>query len=285
MNLKEENIEVKNLEEINAFKEFISSEKSFGTSMLVLKKALENGEITPKSELMSTIYAIAKELAALSKKIIIHLDDTSDEVIQELRDLREERKEIVKQFFDIYKRYVTIYKQFIEEQKKDKTQFVSLNKHLTSNNNGQTLPSLLIMPIQRGMRYTLLITELLKDKSLDQNKITYLNKFSDELKDKLEQVNNELAELERGYRLGDYTLKGISSTYSYFKSYFVSDEKPKEKVNNVDDAYYLGKISLGFGSYLYNRIAGNEEKDSKEEIEELLNKDNGDKIDTKNEFF
>lgn len=189
--------------------EMISTEKSYNQSLTRLEKVLTLQPSTAITPLLSDLKAQILVLKGISDQLIANVERSLsiERTDNELAKLTLQRTQLLKAFYTAYKPFAQIYNRYLSEVKIAPNAFATLDATLKSDSNKLRFADHLIVPIQRGPRYALLVNTLLKsDGVLDERLKDELVKIEGLIKDNLDTINSALAiphAPAQGYKIGD----------------------------------------------------------------------------------
>jgi hypothetical protein len=188
--------------------EMIKTEETYNKQLGQLKEALSKPELTEGNVLLHQFSAQIVFFKDISDKFLLNVTQAvKPETTPDLRlKLQVQRMQLMKAFFSAYKTYVSLHEQYTKESPDSFNKLNEFIVNLSSNRLG--LDAYLILPIQRGPRYALLVkeTERNNDHMDDFNK-----KEFDSLKKLIADCLKMISPKKEGYKFGDYT-RGF---YSY----------------------------------------------------------------------
>lgn len=200
----------------NVIREMIETEKTYNNALTLLVSAFDVEENINGNLLLIEFKRQISILKGISDAILQQAENAVNPTASESehRAFRSQRTQLLKAFFSSYQSYAEIYSQFAAESRENPEQFRVLSNYIDLQTKTTTrlgISDLLIMPVQRGPRYSLLVKEVRKN---DQH-LTENNKA-------------EFEELEA-------LIKGFL---------FQSNEKLRSGETS-DDKYWFGKITYG----------------------------------------
>ena len=235
------------LEENNVFKEIWKTENTYNASLKFLYLSLLIQLRFNEHTLLRKFSNIIEQLLDVSDKLLLNVENGLANVNNpETREgLKLERSSLLNRFFELYKSYSILFDEYALEYKSNPDQFKQINFYMIQNSGSRLgLDAHLIMPIQRGPRYELLIKEIQKQNIGDEfnkNEFSTLQQmFNDHLSDfsskKKSEPEQESSYSEKHpYHFGDYTryyLFGQQNTTIPSKEIVLTAD---ENRNNVDE--------------------------------------------------
>lgn len=187
--------------------EMISTEKSYNESLTRLEKVLNNQPST--DPLLSDLKPQIAVLKGISDQLISNVERSlnSELTIEDQAKLTLQRTQLLKAFYAAYKPYAQIYHRYLNDVKNKPAAFEKLDTALMNDSNKLRFADHLIVPIQRGPRYALLVNSLLKsDGELDAGLKAELVKIEGLIKENLDTINSALTIPNvpaAGYKVGD----------------------------------------------------------------------------------
>ncbi|KTD21813.1 RhoGEF domain-containing protein [Legionella londiniensis] len=234
------------MNDLPAFKEIISTEETYNKSLTILYASLNVEENIKQNSTLQKIKPVILNLQKTSNDLITHLKKLGDLFSQdevnkeELLSLRDEREKLKKNFYINYLQYEPLFKTYSEELINKTKDFKDINIYIINhkeNKNKLNLHSHLIMPIQRGMRYQLLISELAKSKEhIDEETLKYLTEFAKSIADNLKEINEEIRR-QQEYYFGKYTYTAMAKVTSYISSFFKT-----QQIKSNETPYQFGDL-------------------------------------------
>ncbi|TAL62354.1 MAG: hypothetical protein EPN84_06620 [Legionella sp.] len=218
-----------------AFQEILSSETSYNNTLILLGNILDQDKFTKHDLFLQDIKQQINTLKFISTQILKNLqtavkNETTDE---ERQLLNHHRRQLLKAFYEAYKPYVKLYHSFLAKLASSPATFLAIDTELKTKTR-DTLSSLLIMPMQRGFKYDLLVKALKESKNLEEKHLRELNELKELIADCLKDANtNAAAPASPGYRFGD----GIRTVWSHL---------PEMPSLSSDDDYQFGDYTLRF---------------------------------------
>jgi len=217
----------KSIIENKVFQEIVTTEAVYNDSLkflstaLFMEKQYEKNATSP-NPILSKLEPMVTFLEQISDDLLLNVQKaiaTNDPSARE--ELKIERIEKLKQFFTVYKDYSSLYKEYTVEAQKNPDQFKRINFYMFQNSNPQlNFGAHFIMPIQRGVRYLMLVMAI-------QGNTVGIDEFNQEefaqlkmmLSNGLDEANSTMPKAEsskpqQGYQFGDITryMLGLSST-------------------------------------------------------------------------
>jgi hypothetical protein len=197
------------------FQEILKTENSYNESMKFLLLALTIETQFDCHPLLPQFYKVIEALETISDQLLANIKSAleADNKIDRAK-FKEERKGLMQEFFDIYKQYCLLYKDYVKQSKIDPKPFERINKYMLKYDEKKLgFESYIIMPVQRGPRYLLLINEIRKNAigSDEFNQDEFLQ-LSHQIKDLLQQANLNLSSNPKQYtyQFGDITRYVVS---------------------------------------------------------------------------
>lgn len=205
------------LEDNNVFKEICSTENTYNASLKFLHLSLLIQLQFDEHTLLRKFYTLIEQLIDVSDKLILNVENglanTDNPGAREV--LKLDRLSLLSQFFELYKSYSTLFDEYALACKSNPEQFKQINFYMTQNSGTRLgFESHLIMPIQRGPRYELLIKEIQKHNIGDEFNRSEFSILEDLINDRLSDFSSkkktepksESRDSEKHpYRFGDYT--------------------------------------------------------------------------------
>lgn len=148
----------------NQVQELINTEKSYNAGLTLLNTALQDPSLTSANPILKDLKELTFSLKAISDRLYDNMQKgiNIQTTFGERRILKDQREQITKAFFTTMVSYTTLFDTLQREMSTSPNSFKSLNQYIQKTANGQTLQALLITPIQRTMRYKLLMEEVQK---------------------------------------------------------------------------------------------------------------------------
>ena len=211
--------------------EIISSEISYKDSLDYLINILDEAVY---GDTVAALNISLKQLQLASKDILRNLNDTMSEISKEEPDIMrraffaEERTVLLNTFFGQLTLFLPVFTdvQRLLTDAKPESGIGELNQRVADSNLGMGINSIIIQPIQRAMRYELLLKELMKDENLDNiqqgivkqllKKTTAFNEDFNEAQNELEMDEKAKEKAKIGYEFGDIT-RGQYTFGSFFQ--------------------------------------------------------------------
>ena len=154
----------KSIVENKVFQEIVTTEAVYNDSLKFLSTALfieKQYEKDPTSShsIFSKLEPMVTSLVQISDDLLLNVQKAIAAIDSSVREeLKLERTEKLKEFFTLYKDYSSLYKEYTVEAQKNPDQFKRINYYMFQNSNPQlNFGSHFIMPIQRGVRYLMLV--------------------------------------------------------------------------------------------------------------------------------
>lgn len=192
-----------------------------------------------------------------SNKIIKNIEDTlellsnEDPTAYQRHNINLSRLLETNAFYTHLQAYVPVYKELVQQlDSNDEGGLADIDKSFADSNKGMGLSGYAIEPIQRAMRYELLLKELLasaeKEGSIDERQINIITSLYETVKEKNIQVNEQTQSTKDiGYQFGDiitgnYHIGDISKRLSnmFFGKSNKGDDEPImfELISDDDEA-------------------------------------------------
>lgn len=227
-----------------AINEMIRSEETYLNHIIVLFNCLDD-ELIENISVLKNYKPYLRKLINISEQLLKNIRSSlvQGNDSEQLNLLRSERTQILVSFFEIYPEVNHWYGMFAEKSKQRPDKFQEITDYVAKNtSDGQNLMSYLVMPVQRGMRYKLLIeAALAHNHKLAADDPVKLNE--EQVKAfvaHLEQIQNALTEanarpapqlrqrpswwsnaisgvsnvLPENYQFGDFTRTGLNWMYT-----------------------------------------------------------------------
>lgn len=245
-------------------KEMIETEITYNKGLTLLKSALDIKSNYENSLLLKQFIDPITRLKEISDKLLLNSQKTINSELSEINHnlLRTQRTQLLKAFFQAYQSYAPLYEQFLKEQKNNPDQFTIIDQYIRKNNtNLLNLEAHLVMPVQRGPRYAMLV-HATKDNTehLETENLIAFEQLHSLIKGCLQHINSTMPSEQRGYQFGDIS----KSIWEYFTKPS-TNELTKETIpetKEYSDSYYLGKYTFQFAKRF---ILGDEEPSNKVE--------------------
>ena len=208
-----------NLKDSPLLKEIVSTETSYKESLERLINILDGAVI---GDTATELNEHIKGLKGASEEIINSLEVTFKLLNMEVPDVRTQifcsldRQKLLETFFEKCTQYLPIFmkvQKLLNDAAPD-SGIKDVNQAVLSANAGLGLGAILILPIQRAMRYELLLKELYKDNSLDERQqliVETLYKKAQQLNTNINAAQEEINAAEtanekakKGYEVGDF---------------------------------------------------------------------------------
>ncbi len=192
--------------------EILESEKNYKGKIKTLVNFLSGPNF---GTVLNDLKTNLDSLHGSSKKIIKNIEDTlamldNDSVSEfERFNIGMERLLLMDAFYTQYGSYVSVFNALQEILQNAEGDFKEIDKCLAAQNRGMGLEYFAIEPIQRAMRYELLLKELLKssqeENSIDERQGIIIKALYEKAKEKNTSVNMQqhTQEDDIGYRFGD----------------------------------------------------------------------------------
>lgn len=233
----------KNLAESFIIKEMVSTESSYNQSLELLDSAFSQDESVQNSPILMQLKSIISSLKNISDMLLVNVNKGLNEAIspEERLKLKIERAQLMKAFFHAYQSYPALYNVYLVDCKSSPVVFETLNARILQDTNQVFgLASLLIQPIQRGIRYEMLIKELLKQSAdLPKKNVNELEELQIFIADSLNMANSVMVDINpqksaittsepEPYKFGDYSRYYSRSVLGFFYSQSVSQSVTAE---------------------------------------------------------
>lgn len=225
-------------------KEFIKSEEHYNDSLELLQDALKayNGSLwllDVEDSLLTNLQSEVTNLKKISNQLLKNINPETQKSSTniEWKECREERVRLVSSFYESYEYYKLLFKQYEQQLKINRAPFDTIDQWLKIHElKAGNLDSLLRLPIQRGMRYKLLITEGTKNtiQFEKQNKEAF-----NVLEQSLVRTNSTGAQKSGGFKLGD----GLRYLFNWPRKE-ESSKKVKKAIVQVEDDEFMNTLKL-----------------------------------------
>lgn len=242
------------------FSELIQTEEGYNQSLRLIHEFL--GE--PEFEILKESKAHIKTILEISNRMLGNISTAINEEIsdEEREALRVQRRQLFKLFFEAYKEYTNFYQKFISEMNKNPQQFSNIQQRLIEQKR-LGLQDYLIMPIQRGPRFQLLIEALINN-DIHLNKD---NKAKEELESLIITIKKCMADANKATAKNEKPQGRLAILFSKFKR-ASGKEKTKPKLKNKKATLNYDLINQAIDTYV--EFA---EKDKKEWNLDVLSTD------------
>lgn len=181
----------------NQVRELIRTEKTYNEALAVLQLALITEVCVDNNELLIKLKPCIDELKSISDRLLKHIELTLTNYVSEEdpQELRASRVALFEEFFKAFKSHAEIFEEFAKLNRANKESFKKIDFFLQTHNKQLGLSDHLIMPIQRGPRYALLVNEIIKSsKDLSQESLTALTDLQKSINEFLEFTNSSMAQ-------------------------------------------------------------------------------------------
>ncbi len=198
--------------------EMIETEKSYNAALGLLENALQQEKIIGNHPLLIECRGHVSILKNISDSLLKNVESAVrvENTDFQRTALKVQRNQLLKAFFQAYKHYSEFYTRFADEDfvvKKSKIEpnpFTQINQYLHSHSpNKLRLADHLIMPVQRGPRYAMLVAATKKvNDHLDEVHLKEFKELNDLITDFLIAANSSMPkepETAPGYQVGDLT--------------------------------------------------------------------------------
>lgn len=191
--------------------EMISTETSYNEALTLIELGLGNEEIVGGSAFLAQLKPSISALKIISDKLLenghtgINLDITDEQHTS----LRVQRTQLLKAFFEAYKIYAELFNSYVAENSADPKQFERIDKFMRLHSkNNLNFEFHLIMPVQRGPRYSILISAIKEnDKHLLSENHDEFEEVGKLIKELLTSINSKINTPSKTdqYWFGKYT--------------------------------------------------------------------------------
>ncbi len=208
--------------ENKAVQEMLETEQSYNRVLDTLVTALTIDVQVKDEPILLEIKKIAPMLKNVSDGLLTNAQSTAAPDLQsaERELLNKQRTQLLSAFFKIYEQYIQTFDRFLEARQQYAVQFASnptdnpfnkIDRYLMRHGNNLGLDAHLIQPLQRGPRYSMLVTEAIKQAIRESEKtgvphetdnFRELERLQRFIADKLFDINAAKAE---GYWFGKIT--------------------------------------------------------------------------------
>lgn len=216
--------------------EILESEKKYQAEINKLLTFLSE---TPVSDsVLNDLVPHLNNLEHSSTMIIKNIEDTlnmlTDDSVSEFErfSIGIERLTLMDSFYTHYSLYIPVFNTLQKVLQNSKGDLQEIDNRFASQNSGMGLISFAIAPIQRAMRYELLLKELLKsaqaEESIDERQTTIITTLYEKAQEENTKVNSQQKEIDNqqtqvdniGYQFGDiiggkYKLGDISKRIKF----------------------------------------------------------------------
>lgn len=200
----------------NVIKEMIETEGSYNKALGLLELALTMDVLVEENPILLTLKTHVTILKAISDELLDNVNKAVNPSIDESERnlLRLHRTQLLKAFFTTYLEFSKTHKIYVEVVQSDAKPFEKINTYLRLHNNKLGLDAHLIMPVQRGPRYEILVASTQKiDAHLDTKNREELTELKQLIAQSLAGINENLSPkkpvVRERYWPGKYT-------YNYF---------------------------------------------------------------------
>lgn len=190
--------------------EMIKTEEGYNNQLGQLKEALSKPVLTEGKALLQQFLVQIIFFKDISDKFLLNVHQAvKPEVTPAIRlTLQAQRTQLMKAFFSAYKSYVSLHEQYTKE---DQHTFKKMNEFIVNQSSSRLgLDAYLILPIQRGPRYALLLKETGKN---NQHMDEFNKKEFETLKTLIVDCLAAISPKKEGYKFGDYSRRA----YAYFR--------------------------------------------------------------------
>ena len=235
----------KELSEIKILQEMINTERTYNETLSLLGEAFSQEESVNGIPVLIDFKRLISILKNISDELITNVTRATTENLSadERNNLQMQRIQLFKAFFIAYEQASRLYNTYSENYHENKEQFEKLDQFAVMNNKSR-FADLLVQPVQRGMRYALLVSEALNPKhQIPKGTLDKLNELKDVIKGLLEQANvsmNIQEPVRNSYQFITECLFGVFGNYNNNAETKVrTNQEPEE----TQRGYRFGDVS------------------------------------------
>ncbi len=224
----------------NVFKEILSTEQTYNTSLKFLSLSLLIQLQFQEDPLFRRFHTLVEQLIEVSDGLSANVENSLANIDNpETREgLKGQRAKLLERFFEIYQSYEKLFNQYNELYKQNPTHFKQINFYMRKNHNSKLdFGAHVIMPIQRGPRYLLLVNELIEhNKGCDDFNKKEFVELQQLFGDSLSVFSSKKSgSSKRSYQFGDYTCSffGLRNLNDQSNTTSLSSESKKQQKEGV----------------------------------------------------
>lgn len=227
------------------FQEMLRTERTYNKSLnellIVLKKC--------NTGILARFKPLLLKLKGISDTLLTNVEQATDASTEDGNTYRVQRRQLLIEFFTEYKAYAPLYSELVKAIAKDPKPFEAVDTALRQINK-LGLESYLILAVQRGPRYLLLISALKPDdKTVDKTNQEELEQLKSLVAELLTSANESVS---KDYVFGDYT----KALIRYVATLTASSSQPTEQSGYKFGDFTRGAIKKAQGlSFFSTKIA------------------------------
>lgn len=220
------------------FKEVLSTEETFNKSLKFLSLSLFIQLQFQEDPLFREFHTLVEQFIEVSDGLTANVESSLNNTDnpETRQTLKDQRAQLLERFFGLYQSYEKLFKRYAALCKENPEHFKQINFYMTQNHDNKLgFDPHVIMPVQRGPRYLLLVKELMKhDKGCDDFNKEEFVQLERQFDDSLSVFSSKKSETPtpqvRPYQFGDYTLSffGLRNTNEQGSSTSLTCESKKQ---------------------------------------------------------
>lgn len=223
--------------------EMIKTEITYNDALTLMEQALSHEDIIGSSSFLQALKAPVSELKLISDLLLINGTKGIElEITDEQHTaLRIQRTQLLSRFFLTYKIYAQLFNSYVTEFQSNPDQFKNIDAYLREHTpNNLNFESHLIMPVQRGPRYSMLVAAAKANtKHLHPENLDEFNELELQFRELLKSINSKIDSPSTNdrYWFGKYTCEFLFGKSTPVASSSTSPE--------TSQPYRFGDISRG----------------------------------------